>query len=143
MNHVKGSLVVLACCGLLSFCGCFGGGSDVAEVTGTITVDGQPIEHAVVSFTPVQGHASVGMTDAKGNYTLFYLRNVDGAEIGEHKVTVKTRIIGDGSYGDEGSVQSTGREELLPKKYWDRNQTELRATVERGSNTFNFDLETE
>ena len=40
----------------------------------------------------------------------------------------------------EKMLSQIGREETLPKKYWDRRQTELTATVEAGENQINFSL---
>ena len=40
----------------------------------------------------------------------------------------------------EKMLGQIGREETLPKKHWDRRQTELPATVEAGENQINFSL---
>ena len=139
---------LIACAGLLLFSGCFGGNSDLGSVTGTITIDGEPISYANVTFMPVQGRASIGRTDENGVYKLVYTVGQEGALIGNHKVIVRTKVVKEPNYGEKGAetkdpVRLKGRKELLPKKYCDRNSTELTATVESGSNTIDFDLTTE
>ena len=64
-------------------------------------------------------------TDDKGNYTLRRTRKQSGAYIGEHRV----RIVTD---------SEAANPILLPARYVD--ETELRFTVESGSNVANFDL---
>jgi len=144
----------LAICGLLLSClGCLGGDSNVGKVEGVVNVDGAPVERAVVSFYPTSGRASQGVTDAEGHYTLTYTSSTDGAVIGKHKVVISTKVereveYGDSDYANGGNgktpetVISKARKEMLPKKYCDLRATELTATVESGSNTINFDLQT-
>ena len=123
-------------CGLLCLAaGC--GNSDVGLVTGTIQLDGEPLEGAVITFYPVvegsgranSGGASYGRTDAEGKYELVYNRSENGAEIGKHKVVITTLEEGGGDYGP-------GTPEKLPKRY--NLETELTAEVKSGRNTIDF-----
>ena len=104
---------------------------DVGAVTGTITLDKKPLENATVMFQPANGRASTGTTDSSGKYSLTYLDGVSGAMLGPNKVIIRTEIP-----GEDG--QPPVAKEKLPKKYHDR--TELKADVQKGSNTFDFDL---
>ena len=158
IDYCKRFVVLAACLGMLGLSGCLGGDGNVGAVTGTVTIDGELIDHALVTFMPAQGRASAGWTDEKGVYILAYVMNQNGALIGEHSVTITTKVVPETNYGaktyDEGGlikpgkksnkrVQDTGRKEMLPKKYCDRNETELTATVKKGSNTIDFDLTTD
>ena len=144
MDHIKQLITLGACVGLLLLSGCFGGNSDLGYVTGTITIDGEPINYASVTFMPTQGRASIGLTDSNGVYNLVYVIGQDGALIGQHKVFVTTEVIKEPDYGQgrgiQDPVRQTGRRELLPKKYCERNFTELTATVKSGSNKIDFEL---
>ena len=119
--------------GLLTGCSKYKTG----DVQGVITLDGQPLENATVTFSPAQGRASVGQTDAEGRYRLRYTNAENGAEYGEHRVSITSAIQGVPAEGDVGGVE--GRRELLPARY--HAETELVAEVKPGSNTFDFALE--
>lgn len=122
------------CLGLIAISvlvGCAGDHPDVGSVTGKVTLDGQPLSKATVTFQPSSGRASYGVTEDDGSYRLDYMDGVKGALIGQHKVTVRTEIP-----GEDG--QPPIAKEKLPAKYHSR--TELTADVKAGSNTFDFPL---
>lgn len=141
---------MFVCALLLSFCGC--GNGDVASVEGVVTVDGEPLQGALVAFYPTEGRASMGRTDETGRYQLTYSRNSAGAEIGAHKVTVSTKVdkeveYGDCDYENEGSDAeititevAKAMKETMPLRYRDRRKTELNAIVKSGSNKIDFKL---
>jgi len=113
--------------GLLTGCG---GSSEVsiAPVTGTVTLNGEPLPNAYVFFTPLElGRPSMGVTNEQGIYELAYRGNESGAVIGPHRVGISTV-----------APESTGTE-LVPDNY--RTPDALSATVEAGSNTIDFALE--
>lgn len=61
----------------------------------------------------------------------------DRGETGCQKIACGTTV---NDKPTEKMLGQIGREELLPKKYWDRRQAELTATVEAGENQINFSL---
>lgn len=132
------------------------GDQKVGAVSGMITIDGTPVDLATVCFIPEFGRSSVGKTDEKGRYTLNYVSGRKGALVGKHKVTVSTKYVAETNYSmetynEEGAIKLSaaeqrrkrGRKETVPKKYRDRDETELMAVVEPGSNEINFDLKSE
>ncbi|MBW3597231.1 MAG: carboxypeptidase-like regulatory domain-containing protein [Planctomycetes bacterium] len=113
------------------------GNQNLGRVEGTVTLDGQPLEGAMVTFSPVEGgRPAAARTDAAGRYELIYTRDDEGALIGEHQVSITTydEIPLE---NDEDEVQVVP--ERLPTKY--NVATELTAVVESGSNQIDFDLE--
>ncbi|MFN3149876.1 carboxypeptidase-like regulatory domain-containing protein [Bremerella sp.] len=63
--------------------------SNVADVSGIVTVDGKPAPGAMVSFSPTsEGRTSFGLTDDTGHYHLVYTNEIPGALVGEHKVSI-------------------------------------------------------
>ena len=110
---------------------------ETGDVQGVITLDGQPLANATVTFSPAQGRASIGQTDAEGRYQLRYTNTETGAEFGQHRVSITSAIQGVSAEGDVPGVE--GRQELLPARY--HADTELTADVKAGSNTIDFALE--
>lgn len=146
-SKLRISLLIIVLVSLTTV-GC-GSSGDVGYVYGVVTLNGEPLPHATVSFYPTGARASVGRTDENGKYVLHYVKNEDGAVIGEHRVTVSTRVAaevdrGDRGYDGEGarkqSVLTQGRSESMPAKYLNPEKTELSAIVKSGSNKIDFDL---
>lgn len=74
--------------------GC-GSGVKAVPVSGTVTVDGTPLENVGVNFAPIGetgavGPGSSGVTDAQGRFALETVgdRRADGAVVGKHRVTL-------------------------------------------------------
>lgn len=111
--------------------GCSSRYSDIADVRGVVTLDGQPLAAATVLFQPAQGRASVGQTDAEGRYRLLYTPRDLGARIGPCIVRIST------SGNDEGKI---GADERVPRRYFEPGA--LAAEVAPGSNVFDFHLTT-
>jgi hypothetical protein len=101
---------------------------ELALVSGTVTMDGTPLPRAVVTFTPSieGGRTSIGVTDAKGRYTLAYTQETQGANLGRHDVRISTAAL------DGGPI------ERVPSKF--NSETTLSANVQRGENVFDFAL---
>jgi len=120
------------CCLLIAGCGT---GNDWATVKGKVTLNGQPLQNALVEFQPTApgGSPSSGMTDAEGRYELLYTFERAGAAPGEHIVSIRT-----GGTRVDDSCREVECKECVPAKY--NLQTELKRTVEPGRNTLDFDL---
>lgn len=113
--------------------GCGGGGT--ATVTGTVTLDGAPVDGAGVVFTPEGGGRAVNATtDASGKFTL-------EAMLGPNVVAVtKTRPLGGAAEPqnlEEGASpadmgENAKLEYLVPKKYRLASTSGLKVTVEKG-----------
>lgn len=116
----------------VSFVGC-DSKPDINLVTGKVTLDGSPYPNAQVRFVPESGRPAMGITDEAGNYSLTYLRGQQGAMPGSYKVDITT-VYTSASDSDGGKEPP----EKLPTKY--NRLTELKATVEPGPNTFDFEL---
>ena len=60
------------------------------KTTGTVTLDGKPIEGATVSFYPDGTNKPAnGETDASGQYQMSSFNKNDGATVGSFRVTVQ------------------------------------------------------
>jgi hypothetical protein len=99
---VLGLVVVLAI-------GC--GGSKFAPVSGKVTLDGQPLPNAEVSFQPIAAEGSIeagvgssAKTDENGQFTLKTATGQNGAVVGKHVVRISAK-----------SAQVEERDERLPR----------------------------
>ena len=120
-------LVAMWIAGLVAGCG--GSGASLGTVEGTVTLDGASLVGANVGFQPAEGSASFGVTDGSGHYELYFAGDTKGAVLGLHTVRITTP-----SPSEDDPQQHAG----VPAKY--NTQTELTATVEKGSNKIDFTL---
>jgi hypothetical protein len=104
--------------------GCAKSGTDVAPVTGRVTLDGQPLEFANVTFHAEGKSSASSSTDKDGRYELIYKRGVVGAPIGKSRVTILL------------NVEQAHRPQVPP-------QPDLEREVKPGPNEFNFDLKSD
>ncbi len=90
LNNLLQPLV--RCCLLavvITLLGCGGGDRpELGVVTGTVTLNGEPLKNVEISFIPETGRPSYGKTDIEGHYDLDYIRDIKGAKIGKHTVHV-------------------------------------------------------
>lgn len=90
-------LVPLALVGCMMW-GCSPGGVPTAEVSGTVTLDGKPLEGAMVGFYPASGGApATGQTDNAGKFKL-------KAPLGKAKVSVSKTEAGGEAKVDQAAA---------------------------------------
>ena len=101
----------------------------VGQVSGTVTLDGQPAKGVTIAFTPQIGAASFATTDDAGKYTLNASGGAKGAAIGTHTVSISTPTEG---------PPPPNYKDPIPAKY--NTKTTLSAEVKSGENTADFAL---
>ena len=121
------------------FSGC-GPSSDLIEVKGKVTLNGNPLEteSGTITFHPTVegGKTPLGLIEADGVYTLYTEKQL-GAPAGTYKVT----IVAQASPSSEEAatdLDAAGPTYLVPNAYMDENQTPLTVEVVAGGN---FDLD--
>jgi hypothetical protein len=122
------------------FAGC---GDNLADVSGIVTLDGQPLRgggdvRATVIFQPASGGSvgAVGVVDENGRYNLS-TGSKDGAPPGDYRVTCSaTQLVPSKEPGG-----TPGGRRLTHRKYANANTSGLQFMVEPGSNEFNIPLE--
>ncbi|PQO36799.1 carboxypeptidase regulatory-like domain-containing protein [Blastopirellula marina] len=123
---------------LLATVGCMGGSSEHGHVTGTLTINGSPVQDAVVTFAPAEGgRSAIAVTQSDGTYELNYTPGVKGAKVGVNNVRITTYVAPE--LDDNKRVVNPGVAERLPPKY-SRGQ-EISVEVKPGDNTFDFAVE--
>ena len=138
--------LVVCIAAILALSGCGGQQFDTGTVSGTVTLDGQPLANASVQFTPtgVQNFdtpapGSYGRTNANGEYSLKVITtDAEGALVGMHRVSITL---------DEEESEDPEKMDLIddsgnriPAKY--NSQSQLTYEVKAGENKdVNFDLQ--
>ena len=119
---------------LATLAGC-GGNADLGTVAGVVTLDGQPLANATVEFVPADGgeerSSYDGTTDASGRYELYFSASQKGATPGAYTVRI----------WPPDSDDEPAPAPKLPPQYSTRS--ELTATVEVGSNSIDFPLDSQ
>lgn len=119
----------------LALAGC-GGSGNLGRVSGKVTLDGQPVPEATLMFSPVAGGSpSAGRTDESGQYELVYSRESKGAEIGQHRVQIRTAQSGD----EDADPPVPPKPEKLPPKYL--GGATIAVEVKAGKNELDFPLD--
>ena len=137
--------------GLLFSLGCSIQAVNTAEVSGTVTIDGQPVDGVEVNFVG-EKFAGFGKTDSVGHYKLIH-----GAALGKNKVSFSKmvgntdfkidpeagmdeeqyRLIAESSGGKIGNLPK----QLIPAEYRDASTTKLTYEVlESGTTNADFKL---
>ena len=118
----------------ISNLGC--GKSDLGWVSGRVTLDGQPVQGAVILFQPEGRRPSYAWVDADGKFALQYAAGQKGAAIGSQKVQLKAPSEDQLTKLPPGVAVPT----KLPRKFLEPFQT---VEVKVGRNDFNFDLKSD
>ena len=120
-------LVVLSGCGR----------EKTVPVSGTVTLDGEPIGPGTIIFTPTTEGApsAMGSFGADGRYQLSTFDSNDGAVLGSHRVIIQASSLSESEFGNEEIIDSR-----IPLIYADPQQSGLTAEVNPDSDPIDFDL---
>jgi hypothetical protein len=121
---------------ILLMSGC--GDSGMARVTGTVTVDGVPLEKGSISFFPVESNARTTGGEIKaGQYVV-------QVPVGQMKVCINAaKVVGKKKFYDTpDSRERTLFAEMLPAEYSSVEDTKLRLEVTPGHIEKSFELTT-
>ncbi|MCA9015337.1 MAG: carboxypeptidase regulatory-like domain-containing protein [Planctomycetaceae bacterium] len=113
---------------------------DLVDVSGTVTLDGQPLSGATVVFEAGDGTYSSGVTDDSGNFTLMFNTEKSGCLTGDKIVRIQFKT--DSENPDEEAEGEGGTSQQpklkIPEQY--NKKSTLQATVDANHTTFTFDL---
>lgn len=124
--------------GAICVVGCGPSGPELGEVSGTITMDGKPVEGAYVTFLPmfpdgIEMYAE-DKTGPDGKYVMQFSADRNGVMIGKHQILVSTM---DDIKLPDGRNQKVP--ERIPRIYVNE-KSPLEFDVQPGENIADFDL---
>ena len=122
------------------------GSNKFAPVSGTVTLNGQPLANASVSFQPVApggtveaGVGSSGKTGPNGEFTLVSSTGQTGAVVGQHRVRISALEKQAGETDARPPRGGWPMKDKVPAKY--NNKSELTVDVPSGGTpNANFEL---
>lgn len=105
-----------------------------APVSGTVTLDGEPLAFAMVTFHPDgEGNPGNASTREDGSYTVSTYHSQDGAIIGKHVVTVVRDL--------PPQMRRTASDSAsIPKTYVSKKTSPLKYEVADSSNMIDIEL---
>jgi hypothetical protein len=127
--------VVLLC---VFAAGCANKPKPIAEATGSVTLDGLPVEAGIVSFIPMDdGKISGGAAISAGRYKLY---PGSGIEPGNYRVEIRWakptgEKVKEPVYGHSPDIFA----EAIPAKY--NSESVLTVELTKGTNALDFSLE--
>ena len=105
-------------------------GIPTGDVSGTITINGEPVQGITVKFVPdAQMRPSFGETDAKGRYSAKFVRSQSGVTLGP--CTVELSIF-----------RGVGTKDHLPKEFnvEAKENPEFRLDISKKGLVFDYDI---
>ena len=96
---------------LFAVAGCGESNPSTAQVSGKVTLDGEPVEGALVLFIPDDpaNKAATASSQSDGSYTLTTFEAGDGAMPGSYKIKVSKKGLEDGGHNPYGASPAESR----------------------------------
>ena len=139
-------LGVVALLGVVLWWFLYAGGGPAATVSGTVTLDNEPIAQAEVVYVADEGEAgpTSAQTDDAGSYRL-HGHTAAGLPTGRYKVTVRKMVSSKDGSVPQGEQLLHARasgllRNALPKLYEDRGKTPLHVEIRSGANRIDLRL---
>jgi hypothetical protein len=114
----------------LVLAGCGGGGPKIVPVSGTVTIDGQPLTYGHVQVIPTGWRPASGRLDGNGRFTLTTTVANDGCAVGTHPVAI---LAGE-------SLTPETMKWHAPQKYSDIQTSNLTVTISGPTDDLKIEL---
>ena len=149
---VKSMFITVAMLLLVSSLGCGPSIPPIAEVSGVVTIDGDPLPHAKVLFFPLHkgldgNYMASGVTDKEGNYTLTHKGSVPGVTACDCKITIsegpmppEIRKMGQAGAAKMKAYRKTLKNRPIPPSYGALGTTPLNFTVSQENPVLDLEL---
>jgi hypothetical protein len=118
---------------LLTPTGCGEGGPKIVPVSGTVTLDGQPLTYGHIQVMPAGWRPASGRLDGSGRFTLTTSTPNDGCAVGTHPVVV---LAGE-------SINPDTMKWHAPQKYADVATSNLTVTISGPTDDLKIELKSD
>jgi hypothetical protein len=141
MGAVRFAAWTFCLLGLVVFGGCGGGPADLHAISGTVTVDGAPLEQGNIAFEPMESQRTgSGAVVSAGKFSVPRER---GLPEGKFRVVVNAPVPGTGGKAASGlpGEATTPPTELIPKE-WNEASTHSIEVKKQGPFVFPIEIAT-
>jgi hypothetical protein len=122
----------------MGFAGCSRGPA-VGEVSGKVTFGEKPVSEGRITFiNAAKGYAAEAVLQQDGSYTI--ATSEGGLVVGDYIVMINPLIVVDRSNPHSPPAPVEKSAPNIPEKYRNQGRTPFRASVQKGANTFNFEM---
>lgn len=137
--HIQPKLMLLAVTtafALVTAVGCGGPTDGRITVSGTVTIDGAPLQEGTVTFYKGESASGVGIIEG-GKFTVSQSGDTQGMEPGEYQVAIQSWEVEPFAVDEDGNIGGPGTSRI-PEKYNSTSTSELFAnvTVENSEQAF-------
>lgn len=120
--------------------GCNDNGVRMGSVSGTVTLNGEPVEAAIINFTSETARAAIGEVKNGEILPLSTFGEGDGVPVGTHRVVIQEMYVQ--STNNNGDPYGGVRPAVdIPPLYAQITSTPFLEEVKPGENNFTFELE--
>lgn len=129
-----------------SSAGCGPDGPPLVPVSGQVTLDGDPLDGAAVTFLPEDPEpgqlGGFGKTGTDGKYTIVNSNGGDGLAVGKYKVAVSKSNFQPTTSSEEGlgAVTAADLKDELSPAYSDLSRTTLSYSVDQSGGSIDIEL---
>lgn len=157
MKRVKWvAMPAMLACLVAALVGCGGQNADYGQlglvsISGTVTLDGEPVAGAAVYFYEPDESYCFGVTDAMGEYTMMLNSEKSGVTPGKKTVKISTASnpLGDAAESPEGEMaeeedpdaKAGGASEQIPACY--NKDSKLEIDVSASDSSLDFELKSD
>lgn len=143
--------VITLCFGLIPFAiGC-GGGTDrpvLANVWGTVTLDGKPLTNGTIIFEAEKARTGTGKIKDGLIVEVTTFETADGLAVGNHKIAVYAQegnatgaeTVGDGKQINRATYMGGGGKSVVAARFNNPATSGLSVVIETGENTINVEV---
>lgn len=165
MNHIVCRTVLVCLFAILLgvSSGCGKKGPPTQYIEGVVTLDGKPVEKALVGFIPTQSAdmsnpnnlnvplIATGNSDADGKFRISAVQGGKigrGTTVGEYRVMIVKKEMTNIPVGQKGKPTPVMKgppkfRYVVPKVFEDPNKSGIVVTVKKGTNKFDFALKSD
>lgn len=118
---------------ILGLAGCGEGGPKVVEVSGTVLIDGQPLDYGHIQVIPADWRPAAGSIGKDGRFTLSTTEPNDGCAVGTHQVAILA--------GESVTAETTRWH--APAKYADIKTSNLTVTITGPTDDLKIELQSD